>query len=42
MSKLTDEEKRFQKKALKVIKNIDEKELTIHEKILKLLDKRYE
>tara|TARA_R100001086_G_scaffold236650_1_gene160259 strand:- start:254 stop:499 length:246 start_codon:yes stop_codon:yes gene_type:complete len=40
MSKLTDEEKRFQKKALKVIKSVDEKELTIHEKILKLLDKQ--
>jgi len=41
MSKLTDEEKRFKKKAFKVIKNIDEKiELTIHEKISKLLDKQ--
>lgn len=40
MSKLTDEEKRFKKKAFKVIKSVDKIELTVHEKILKLLDKQ--
>ena len=40
MSKLTEEEKRFKKKALKVIQGVDEKELTIQEKILKLLDQQ--
>ena len=41
MSKLTDEEKRFKKKAFKVIKSVDKIELTVHEKILKLLDKNH-
>ena len=40
MSNLTEEEKRFKKKALKVIQGVDEKELTIQEKILKLLDQQ--
>ena len=40
MSKLTEEEKRFKRKALKVIQGVDEKELTIQEKILKLLDQQ--